>query len=264
MKQTHFFRSAFIFSVIFFVYLPGILVAQDSSPIPADSEQLVIVVTDSVKSTKGMLYFYERESEASDWHSELNNIPVVLGRSGLGWGVGLNEVPGSMPLPVKREGDGRSPAGVFRLGPVFGYKPANEVQSMKMPYLHVTEFTECIDDINSQLYNQIVSRDTVEMIDWNSSEKMRELGVYYELGVVVEHNTDSIINGSGSCIFLHNWARPDETMAGCTAMAPENLKNIVSYLDINRNPVLVQLSRELYNNLLGQWKLPMLPAKELP
>ena len=65
-----------------------------------------------------------------------------------------------------------------------------------MPYIHITEFVECIDDDNSEYYNQIVSRDSIEKVDqadWNSSEKMNDAGIYYDLGVVVDYNADPVI-----------------------------------------------------------------------
>ena len=84
-------------------------------------------------------------------------------------------------------------------------------------------------------------------VDWQSSEKMYFADIWYEQGVVVDQNMDPIINGSGSCIFLHNWSTPDETTAGCTEMEPVNLKKIIYWLDSSANPILVQLTKELYN-----------------
>jgi D-alanyl-D-alanine dipeptidase len=201
----------------------------------------------------------ERQSSEVEWNLVASEIPVVLGRSGLGWGIGLHEKMEGGDLPVKCEGDGRSPAGVFALSLVFGYSPADRMTGLKMPYIHITEFIECIDDVNSKYYNQIVSRSDIEKkdtVDWQSSEKMRNAGIYYELGVEVDHNENDIKRGAGSCIFLHNWATPDETMQGCTGMSPENMKQLVYWLDETKNPVLVQLTKKLYHELRNKWNLP--------
>jgi L,D-peptidoglycan transpeptidase YkuD (ErfK/YbiS/YcfS/YnhG family) len=126
---------------------------------------------------------------------------------------------------------------------------------------------ECIDDVNSKYYNRIVSRKEIEdsdEVDWHSSEKMRNAGIYYELGVVVDHNSNNIVSGAGSCIFLHNWADPDETMSGCTGMAPENMKEIVYRLDESKSPVLVQLTKEIYHDVINEWDLPVLTFTEAP
>jgi L,D-peptidoglycan transpeptidase YkuD (ErfK/YbiS/YcfS/YnhG family) len=233
--------------------------ADDTSPIPASSNQIILMITDSTTATKGILYYMDRENNEEDWRMAAAQIPVVLGRSGLGWGIGLHQIPENSEFPVKAEGDGRSPAGVFSLRSVFGYSPVEKMTYLKMLYIHITDVMECIDDINSKYYNQIVSREAVEesdIVDWQSSEKMRNAGIYYELGVIVDHNSIDIKNGGGSCIFLHNWATPDETMAGCTAMSPDKMKEIVYWLDESKNPILVQLTKQLYRELMKEWNLP--------
>lgn len=239
-----------------FICKPDLLFSQSANIIPENSSQIIMVLTDSVKAVKGTLYLFDRSTDDAEWTRINSEIPVVLGRSGLGWGRGLNKVPAGIDFPFKQEGDGRSPAGVFELGPVFGYASAYEMKNLKMPYLPVSEFTECIDDINSRYYNEIVSNNKVDTIDWSSSEKMSRMGIYYKLGIVVEHNSDAVEAGSGSCIFLHNWANPDETMAGCTAMAPGDLKKIINLLDETKNPLLVQLTTDLYKQLKAEWDLP--------
>ncbi len=233
----------------------------DNNVIPESSRQMILVLTDSTEATAGSLYHFERTAKDSDWTLSSETIPVVLGRKGLGWGKGLHNSQNILNFPIKVEGDGRSPAGVFSLSSVFGYKPATEMSHLKMPYIHITEMVECIDDANSKYYNQIVSRDEIleeDSVDWQSSEKMRFADIYYELGVIVDHNSNPITSGAGSCIFLHNWIDENETMAGCTAMDSTNMREIVNWLDENNNPILVQLTKQLFNELQAQWKLPEL------
>ncbi|UCE05094.1 MAG: hypothetical protein JSW07_15940 [bacterium] len=230
--------------------------ANETTPIPSSCRQIILVLTDSLKATKGILYYFERDCTKADWVLAHDKISVVLGRNGLGWGIGLHNVPNILNFPMKQEGDGRSPAGVFRLSSVFGYKPPDEMRDLKMPYIHIKEMIECIDDINSQYYNQIVSIGELEHIDWQSSEKMRLAGIYYELGVIVDHNRDPINKAAGSCIFLHNWSNPNETMAGCTAMAPTKMQEIVYWLNETKNPILIQLTKQLYIDLKMLWQLP--------
>ena len=233
--------------------------AKDTSPVPASCRQLVLVITDSMQDTLGTLYYFERKNADSTWTLTHDMIPVAIGRNGLGWGRGLHGDKNMVDLPLKKEGDGRSPAGVFNLSAVFGYKHPNQMANVKMPYIHLTETTECIDDASSTYYNQFVSRDKIEQtghVDWQSSEKMSRAGIYYESGVVVDHNTDPIKKGAGSCIFLHNWAHSNEKTAGCTAMSPQNMKEIVYWLDKAKHPVLVQLTKRSYIYLIKQWNLP--------
>jgi len=177
-------------------------------PIPENSRQMILVLTDSITSTKGNLFCFEKQNDKNVWTQINNKIPVVLGRNGLGWGRGLNSIDSSK-LPIKTEGDGRSPAGVFELGAAFGYSTAEEMKGLKIPYIPITEMVECIDDIKSDYYNQIVKRDEIKKVDWQSSEKMFFADIWYQQGVIVNQNTNPASKGSGSCIFLHNWSKPD-------------------------------------------------------
>jgi len=258
-KKTKVFWTVILLSLLAFCTQPP-----NSTPIPDSSRQLILVITESVQATKGNLYRFERKSHQDDWKVVGEKIAVVIGRNGLGLGNGLQPMPESAEFPIKKEGDGRSPAGVFRLSSVFGYAPAADMTDLKMPYLHITEKIECVDDTNSQYYNSIVSTEKIEAenIDWRSSEKMRAAGVYYELGVIIDVNTNPLKKGAGSCIFLHNWSNPDETMAGCTAMAPSNMKEIICWLESARSPVLVQLTEQLYTELTEPWGLPELSSTE--
>lgn len=237
--------------------------AGEENPIPRSCRQMVLVLTDSVRASKGKLFRFKRIG-STEWRIHGETIPVVLGRNGLGRGAGLHNLSELTGLPLKKEGDGRSPAGVFRLSSVFGYAPAEQFINLKMPYIPITEMTECVDDVNSLWYNRLVSRYKIEkesVVDWQSSEKMRFQGSYYEVGVVVEYNRDPVAKGAGSCIFLHNWTSPEETMAGCTAMAPEKMQDIVYWLDAAADPIFIQLTKQLYSELKQRW---ILPEKELP
>ncbi len=225
------------------------------SPISVNTHQMILVLSDSVKSTSGNLYRFERSNSKGKWLQVGETIPIVLGRNGMAWGRGLNPIDTSK-LAVKTEGDGKSPAGVFKLSSAFGYASPDEMQRLKLPYIHITELSECIDDINSAHYNKIVLRNEIENVDWQSSEKMFYADIYYEQGVIVDQNINPVIGGSGSCIFLHNWSIPDETSSGCTEMEPINMKEIIYWLDTSASPVLVQLTQQLYSDYQRRWELP--------
>ncbi len=190
-----------------------------------------------------------------------DKIPAIVGRKGLAWSSGENS--GAVPeIPQKIEGDNKSPAGVFTLGACFGFAQETEMKDLKIPYLHITELTECIDDRNSQYYNKIVQRDEVEDIDWNSSEKMRQIDPEYKIGVIVNYNMESPKSGSGSCIFLHIWEAPSKPTSGCTAMSEKHIREIVFWLDKEKKPILVQLTMSRYNSLKNSWSLPEIGAAE--
>ena len=218
--------------------------------------QAVVVVTGDWSAVPGTLRRFERASPGDAWRETGGEIPVVVGKGGLGWGIGLHGGPPSLPGPVKHEGDGRAPAGIFRLGSAFGYAPAAEVPWVRLPYIHSTDVWKCVDDTASRYYNQLVDESTARK-DWQSHENMRLTSDAYRLGVVVEHNSrEQTSPGGGSCIFLHIWGGPGSSTVGCTAMAPADIEALLHWLDPARSPVLVQLPREQYRLLRREWRLP--------
>jgi D-alanyl-D-alanine dipeptidase len=227
--------------------------AQAQWRLPETTTQLVVVITDSETAFTGICQTLEKSD--NKWQTKLAPFPVVIGKNGLGWGRGLHPAVAD-GMAEKREGDGKSPAGVFRLSAVFGVQPLDSLMPLAMPYVHVTELLECIDDVNSKYYNQLVDNDTAAAVDWNSSEKMLKIGEQYALGVFVDHNVDPAIPGAGSCIFLHIWKSAASPTVGCTAMASENIAELVSWLDRAAQPLLIQLTRKQYRQLRHQWQLP--------
>ena len=255
-KFIHIFTLLFLFLIMMMSVR-----CQKASPIPSLSRQMILVVVPTHQNTKGVLHRYEREDGRADWSPKGDAIPVVIGRNGLGWGSGLHTIIPT-DIPIKREGDGKSPAGAFRLSTVYGFYPAEEMTRLRMPYTQITAPLECVDDAGSKHYNRIVGRNDVDCVDWKSSEKMIEYPILYALCVRVEHNADSTENGAGSCIFLHVWPGPDGTTAGCTAMAHSMMEHVTYWMDRSKSPILVQLTKRLYEDLKESWTLPDLPSME--
>lgn len=244
-------KAIFFITCFLFTYC-----SKPETPIPKESSQLILVLTDSVNSTTGSLVYFDRIS-STEWMPKNTAFPIVLGRKGLAWGIGLHQERSYSGFSSKKEGDGRSPAGVFSLSAVFGYEFN---PTIKMPFILVDDVTECVDDLKSKYYNQVLkTTDLVENkneVDWNSSEKMSEYGVSYEQGIIVDHNVNPIEKGKGSCIFIHNWHKSTDTTAGCTALEPKELREIISWLDETQHPILVQLTVQAYSELKEKWVLP--------
>lgn len=255
------------FSVVFLVLFSIITIfgqvkkPQPQKVIPPFSESLqaIVVTTDNWNATKGEARMFERKNAKSKWKAVGETFPVVVGKNGLAWGAGLNELPSDTGrLALKVEGDGKSPAGIFALTSAFG--SSDKPDYVKLPFTKLEEFTECVDDVESSHYNTIVDRMKVGNFDWESSEKMLLVGEQYDLGVFVEHNFERQ-TGGGSCIFLHIWKNADSPTVGCTAMSRENIEKILTFLDSKKNPVLIQLPKDSYAQFQTKWKLPKLSGK---
>ena len=208
----------------------------------AGSSQAVVVTTASWSDTNGSLQRYERH--AGSWKAVGVPTAIVTGRTGLAWAGGLLNEAAPADAPVKREGDGKSPAGIFALGTTFGFEASSP---FRLPYKQLRDATECVDDSASMYYNTVVDRDAVPRVDWSSSEKMRTID-QYRWGAVILHNTPPKPAG-GSCIFLHIWGGPSSTTSGCTAMSQQDLETLLRWLDPAANPRLVQLPRGEYERL---------------
>lgn len=251
LKLVWIFSSILVLAIMFTLYL---LLNSGENPI-SGSKQLIVVVTPSWEASKGALYRFEREETVSDWKMTGQPVPVILGRNGLGWGRGLHQIPGDSN-PIKQEGDGKSPAGVFRLGEAFGFPTLEEMGKLKIPYRPVTDYLECVDDIESQYYTKLVERDKVELADWESSERIYQSPNAYHYGVIVEHNTAEAQKGAGSCIILHCVSVTGDSTAGCTTIDRAEMEKLVYWLDAAADPRLVQLPLPVYRRLQQDWKLP--------
>jgi L,D-peptidoglycan transpeptidase YkuD (ErfK/YbiS/YcfS/YnhG family) len=224
-------------------------------PVSSPPLQAVVAVTGGWNAVQATVQRYERRDAYSPWQPVGEPVAAVVGRGGLGWGEGMHEIPAG-DGPVKREGDGRAPAGIFRLSSAFGYAPADSVPWVRLPYRQSTPESQCVDDGGSRHYNSLVDVRNVVRPDWTSHEEMLRADSLYRLGVFVDHNVHPAAAGRGSCIFLHIWAGPAVGTSGCTAFAPGSLEAIVRWLQPERRPVLVQLPRAEYDRLRGAWALP--------
>ena len=223
-----------------------------ASPL-ADARQLVIVTTPAWDSTSGTLRRYERDGAGQPWRRIGAPVAIVVGRTGLAWDDALPFAAAGEP--IKREGDGRSPAGSFALDTAFGFPARASLPWMRLPYVQLQQTTECVDDVRSAHYNTIVDNGVVPRVDWTSSEKMRAIG-QYAFGVHVAYNATPPKPGRGSCIFLHIWAGPSSVTAGCTAMEADALEAIMRWLAPDRHPMLVQLPASALSRARGAWSLP--------
>ena len=159
---------------------------------------------------------------------------------------------------TKREGDGRSPAGVFRIGEAFGYSGSFTTM---LKYRGMTQADYCVDVSGSPFYNRIVDANVVgtDAVKGSTEPMRRDLHVNgdqrYKIGFVIEHNSKGMPAG-GSCIFAHLWKEPGEPTTGCTAMSEEVMRDLLGWLRADRHPVLVLLPEAEYGRLKVAWKLP--------
>ncbi len=222
------------------------------SPIPRATTQLITAIVDDWGSSTVIMQHWERDG--AGWMQIGRRWAGVIGKTGAAWGIGLHGVgaPSGREGPVKREGDGKSPAGLFTITHGYGYA-AKPPQFTRVPYTAVDDSWQCVDDPRSAQYGRVLDRRTIPSADWTSAEQMRRPDALYTWVLDTAHNP-AHTPGGGSCIFLHVWSGPDSTTVGCTAMPEEELRGVIELLD--RDAVFVLLPRAEYDALAEPWGLP--------
>jgi len=183
------------------------------------TEQLVVVFNNSPEESKAILVAVEKVH--NNWKVVKAPVKVGIGRSGFA-------APGE-----KREGDKKSPTGIFRLGQLFCYE--NAVQT-KMPYIQTNNDDKWIDDPESPDYNKYI-RGTTSALSW---ENLELKGNDYYYCMVIEYNFRPVIKGMGSAIFMH-LSEGDELneSAGCVIVLQKDMEWLLNWMLPTSNPSII-------------------------
>ena len=174
-----------------------------------DLEQLIIVEAHSRDGIEATVTMHEKQNGL--W-TEILNVDGYLGYGG---------------IDKEREGDGKTPTGLYGLSVAFGKK---EDPGSILPYTHIDEKYWWVGDYESQYFNQLCHQD-MEGRDWKLDPAVSEhLWDYkgYNYCLFVEYNTEGAYK-KGSCIFLHCIGEKLETL-GCIAVAEEDMIFILQHL----------------------------------
>ena len=221
--------------------------------LPASSTQCLVGIADGWNSSTATLRFYQKSG--GKWQPDGPSWQARLGKSGLAWGLGLQPVPSG--ATTKKEGDWRSPAGVFSLGGVWGYEAAIP-KHPKLFYRQVTSRDLWIEDPSSPQYNRNVILDRDPATAWEKKQQMKQDDPAHALKLFIAHNAPpKAIPNEGSSIFFHIWrGGGSKPTAGCTTMPEAKLRSLIAALDPARRPLYVLLPQAEYETHRSAWKLP--------
>lgn len=181
--------------------------------------QLLVVYNLNPGDSIGVLVALERKQ--SEWRAIFPPFRAGLGRKGFA-------LPGE-----KREGDKKSPTGLFELGKLFCYEP--DVMT-SMPWQQSTSEDKWIDDPNSSEYNQYVKGPTTAL----SFEKLKIRTNDYRYCMVINYNTNPVVKGMGSAIFLHLGEGEDiNPSAGCVVIRQAEMENLLRWMKPEKNPSIL-------------------------
>ncbi len=219
----------------------------------ANARQLVLVVAGDWKASRAGLARYERETTGSPWKRVGEPEACALGRNGLGWGKGL--APNPDKGPQKREGDGKTPAGVFSLPGAFGSLAAQDAAAMgvALPFTRITPGLVCVTDPASASFNRLTDKSAADVSRYDRMN--RDSGVN-ALGAVIGHNLTDPAPKAGSCVFLNISEGQGKATGGSVGCPASAVKNILTWLDPRKNPVIVILPQEEYATLRPALGLP--------
>jgi L,D-peptidoglycan transpeptidase YkuD (ErfK/YbiS/YcfS/YnhG family) len=233
-------------------YLLG-MINLSAFELPEKSTQCVVGISEGWDSSHVTLTYHEKTG--GKWKQVGESWKGRLGSKGLVWGRGLHSNPSGAVL--KKEADGRSPAGVFNLGGVWGVH--EKVKKHPKTFYHrVTTRDLWVEDPHSKFYNQFLSLDREPKTEWEKEARMVQDDHAHSLKMFIGHNAyPNTVADGGSSIFFHIWRREGAAAsAGCTTMPENKLRELIATVDPGRRPLYVLLPRKEYEKFKSTWKLP--------
>ena len=184
------------------------------------SNQILLVIDNSsLFSNERKVYALEKKGD--DWKMAFEPFGAVIGKNGFA------------SAGKKREGDGKTPSGIFTLQMTFGYEKSIKTN---MPYRQALLDDIWVDDTNADDYNRWVKKLETRAASY---ERMRRDDNLYKYGIIIEYNTNPVIRGYGSAIFFHVWGGEDITTEGCVAVSEQDIIKILAWLDPQALPVII-------------------------
>lgn len=227
--------------------------------VPRDCSQAIIGIADGWNNSHVTLSVVEKNAKGQ-WVRVLGPYQGRLGKNGLVWGLGLHQ--NSRGVTLKKEGDGRSPAGVFALGGLWVTHKTPVKHNSSIPYVKVGPHDLWVTNTtDARYYNRHVRLDHPARTPWELKEQMRQTDYPHSIKMLICHNTHErkggVVVGGGSSIFFHIWRNGGKSpTAGCTSMAESHLRAIIARLNPARKPVYILLPRAEYTRLRPSWRLP--------
>lgn len=124
----------------------------------------------------------------------------------------------------KCEGDGASPAGRYRFVTTFFRPDRTAEPRTALPTVALTKADGWCDDPAHPDYNHKVA-----LPHSARCETMWRGDGLYDVVVTTDHNSDPVVPGTGSAIFVHVAGGPDyPPTEGCIAFSIEDLRDILS------------------------------------
>jgi L,D-peptidoglycan transpeptidase YkuD (ErfK/YbiS/YcfS/YnhG family) len=138
-------------------------------------------------------------------------LPVALGRGGI--------------KANKREGDGGTPRGSFRLRRLWWRGDRHTLPATALPARRISPDDGWCEDPADRHYNQ-----PVKLPEGSTADRLARADHLYDFIIELDHNTRPRVKGRGSAVFIHA-ARPHfAPTAGCVALKIDALRRLLGWL----------------------------------
>lgn len=181
--------------------------------------QIVTVLARRTTSTQGSLRLWRKEGDC--WVAAAGPWQAWLGARGVSW--------------RRREGDRTTPAGVFGFGRVMYGVGANP--GVRYAYRRIVCGDWWVEDPRSPHYNRFrhLRCGTKPPFRVTSGDMSRSPTAYRHLAVI-RFNTDPVVRGRGSGIFLH--ASLGKPTSGCVSLPLGRLVRVLRWLRPGSKPLI--------------------------
>ena len=127
----------------------------------------------------------------------------------------------------KREGDKKTPAGVFSLGKVFYRKDKIKSLKTKLKKVIIKKNMAWCDDPENKSYNKLIFTND------KNKEKLFRKDNLYNIIIVINYNIRPIKKNKGSAIFIHLARKNYSGTMGCVGLNKKDLIEILKTLKKN-------------------------------
>ena len=214
--------KSFLISILLFAFafseelnhLTNLNIDISNFEIASKTDQIILVIPPNYTAPSATLYFYIKEE--NKWNKRVET-QAYIGKNGLG---------------KEKEGDGKTPVGIYKFNRYFGIE---ENPGTNLSYVQVNESYYWDGDSNSKNYNTLVNNETYSDFNMSISEHIIDYNPGYEYAINIDYNKEQTPY-KGSAIFLHCFTTKNST-GGCVAIQKDILKSI--YKEINKDCYII-------------------------
>jgi len=129
----------------------------------------------------------------------------------------------------KKEGDGITPKGIFKLKKIYYRKDKIKNIVTKVKKIKITKDMGWCNDPKSKFYNKII-----RLPSKFSHEKLYRKDNIYNLIIVLDYNMNPVTKNKGSAIFIHLAKKNYKPTQGCMGLKQNDLIKLIEMIKKNQ------------------------------